>query len=471
MNNIKKNFLYNIVYQIFILILPLISAPYISRVIGAEGLGTYSYTYSIVSYFVMFAVLGINNYGNRLIAQNRDDKHKMSKKFWSLYIMEFIITTIVLIAYIFFIAFIAKEDKIMYILQLGFILGSFFDINWFFFGLEEFKITVTRNTIIKILSFISMFIFVRKRDDLYIYTIILSVSNLISNIVLWPFVIKKVEKTKVSLSEILEHLKPCIILFIPVIAISLYKKMDKIMLGIMSTKTEVGFYENAEKIISIPAAIISALGTVMLPRMSNMIANGENDRFKVYIDKSMEFIMFLALPITFGLIAVSKSFAPWYFGEEFYKTGTLIAILSFTIIFTSWANVIRTQYLIPKEKDKEYIGSVIVGAIVNLIFNILMIPKLTSVGACITTVMAEFSVMFIQTMNVRKELPIKEYMKKSFKYLIKSLIMFAIIYIIQYLKINKFFIIILQVIIGCMIYFILNYKYIINLIKKKSIKE
>ena len=181
--------------------------------------------------------------------------------------------------------------------------------------------------------------------------------------------------------------------------------------------------------------------------------------------------MFLALPITFGLIAVSKSFAPWYFGEEFYKTGTLIAILSFTIIFTSWANVIRTQYLIPKEKDKEYIGSVIVGAIVNLIFNILMIPKLTSVGACITTVMAEFSVMFIQTMNVRKELPIKEYMKKSFKYLIKSLIMFAIIYIIQYLKINKFFIIILQVIIGCMIYFILNYKYIINLIKKKSIKE
>ena len=196
MNNIKKNFLYNIVYQIFILILPLISAPYISRVIGAEGLGTYSYTYSIVSYFVMFAMLGINNYGNRLIAQNRDDKHKMSKKFWSLYIMEFIITTIVLIAYIFFIAFIAKEDKIMYILQLGFILGSFFDINWFFFGLEEFKITVTRNTIIKILSFISMFIFVRKRDDLYIYTIILSVSNLISNIVLWPFVIKKVEKKK-----------------------------------------------------------------------------------------------------------------------------------------------------------------------------------------------------------------------------------------------------------------------------------
>ena len=406
MNNIKKNFLYNIVYQIFILILPLISAPYISRVIGAEGLGTYSYTYSIVSYFVMFAMLGINNYGNRLIAQNRDDEHKMSKKFWSLYIMEFIITTIVLIAYIFFIAFIAKEDKIMYILQLGFILGSFFDINWFFFGLEEFKITVTRNTIIKILSFISMFIFVRKRDDLYIYTIILSVSNLISNIVLWPFVIKKVEKTKVSLREILEHLKPCIILFIPVIAISLYKKMDKIMLGIMSTKTEVGYYENAEKIISIPAAIISALGTV-------------------------------------------------------------IAILSFTIIFTSWSNVIRTQYLIPKEKDKEYIGSVIVGAIVNLIFNILMIPKLTSVGACITTVMAEFSVMFIQTMNVRKELPIKEYMKKSFKYLIKSLIMFAIIYIIQYLKLSKFFIIILQVIIGCMIYFILNYKYIINLIKKK----
>ena len=371
MSKLAKNFIYNIIYQVLILILPLISAPYISRILGAEGIGTYSYTYSIVSYFVMFAMLGINNYGNRLIAQTRDDKEKLSINFWSLYILEFIITAIVLIAYIIFITFIIKEDKLMYILQFGYILSSFFDINWFFFGIEEFKITVTRNTIIKILSFVLLFIFVKTKSDIYIYTIILVISNFISNIVLWPFIFKRIKKVKISFKDIFKHLKPCIILFIPVIAVSLYKKMDKIMLGIMSTKLEVGFYENAEKIISIPLAIITALGTVMLPRMSNIIANGDEKKFKEYISKSMEFIIFLASPIVLGLISIAKEFAPVYFGNEFYKTGYLIEISSITILFISWANVIRTQYLIPKERDKEYINSVIMGAIVNLISNLL----------------------------------------------------------------------------------------------------
>ena len=158
MSKLAKNFIYNIIYQVLILILPLISAPYISRILGAEGIGTYSYTYSIVSYFVMFAMLGINNYGNRLIAQTRDDKEKLSINFWSLYILEFIITAIVLIAYIIFITFIIKEDKLMYILQFGYILSSFFDINWFFFGIEEFKITVTRNTIINYHLFYYLFL-------------------------------------------------------------------------------------------------------------------------------------------------------------------------------------------------------------------------------------------------------------------------------------------------------------------------
>ena len=220
MSKLAKNFIYNIIYQVLILILPLISAPYISRILGAEGIGTYSYTYSIVSYFVMFAMLGINNYGNRLIAQTRDDKEKLSINFWSLYILEFIITAIVLIAYIIFITFIIKEDKLMYILQFGYILSSFFDINWFFFGIEEFKITVTRNTIIKILSFVLLFIFVKTKSDIYIYTIILVISNFISNIVLWPFIFKRIKKVKISFKDIFKHLKPCIILFIPVIAVS-----------------------------------------------------------------------------------------------------------------------------------------------------------------------------------------------------------------------------------------------------------
>lgn len=469
MSKLAKNFIYNIIYQVLILILPLISAPYISRVLGAEGIGTYSYTYSIVSYFVMFAMLGINNYGNRLVAKTRDDKRKLSINFWSLYILEFIITTIVLILYIIFIAFIVKEDKLMYILQFGYILSSFLDINWFFFGLEEFKITVTRNAIIKILSFISIFIFVKTRSDIYVYTIILVISNFISNIILWPFIFKRVEKVKISFKDIFKHLKPCIILFVPVIAVSLYKKMDKIMLGIMSTKLEVGFYENAEKINSIPLAIITALGTVMLPRMSNIIANGNEEKFKSYISKSMEFIIFLACPIVFGLISIARKFAPIYFGIEFSKTGNLIEISAITILFISWANVIRTQYLIPKEKDKEYIISVIMGAVVNLISNLLLIPKFSSIGASIGTVLAEFTVMFIQTISIRKNLPIREYVKNNYKFLIKSIIMFCVIYSLNFININEIINILLQIVLGIIIYFILNYKYIFQLVNLDKI--
>ena len=464
MSKLAKNFIYNIIYQVLILILPLISAPYISRILGAEGIGTYSYTYSIVSYFVMFAMLGINNYGNRLIAQTRDDKEKLSINFWSLYILEFIITAIVLIAYIIFITFIIKEDKLMYILQFGYILSSFFDINWFFFGIEEFKITVTRNTIIKILSFVLLFIFVKTKSDIYIYTIILVISNFISNIVLWPFIFKRIKKVKISFKDIFKHLKPCIILFIPVIAVSLYKKMDKIMLGIMSTKLEVGFYENAEKIISIPLAIITALGTVMLPRMSNIIANGDEKKFKEYISKSMEFIIFLASPIVLGLISIAKEFAPVYFGNEFYKTGYLIEISSITILFISWANVIRTQYLIPKERDKEYINSVIMGAIVNLISNLLLIPKFNSIGASIGTVLAEFTVMFIQTISIKKYLPIQEYVKNNYKFLVKAIIMFCVLYHLNFVNMNKIINMILQIGVGIIIYYILNYRYIFKLI-------
>ena len=281
---------------------------------------------------------------------------------------------------------------------------------------------------------------------------------------MWPFIFKRIKKVKISFKDIFKHLKPCIILFIPVIAVSLYKKMDKIMLGIMSTKLEVGFYENAEKIISIPLAIITALGTVMLPRMSNIIANGDEKKFKEYISKSMEFIIFLASPIVLGLISIAKEFAPVYFGNEFYKTGYLIEISSITILFISWANVIRTQYLIPKERDKEYINSVIMGAIVNLISNLLLIPKFNSIGASIGTVLAEFTVMFIQTISIKKYLPIQEYVKNNYKFLVKAIIMFCVLYHLNFVNMNKIINMILQIGVGIIIYSILNYRYIFKLI-------
>ena len=461
----KKNFIYNIIYQLLILILPLITVPYVSRVLGAEGIGIYSYTYSVAYYFMIIAMLGLNNYGNRTIAKVRDDKEKLSKEFCSIYALQIITSILMIVCYFIYVLIFSNEYKMIAFIQIMYVISSMFDINWFFFGIEKFKLTITRNTIIKILSLVLIFIFVKTPNDVWKYTVILAGSTLFSNIVLFSFLHRYVKFTRIDRKDIFRHFKPNLMMFLPVIAVSIYKMMDKIMLGILSTVTEVGYFENAEKITQVPLAIITALGTVMLPRVSNMLSNKQEKEVKKILNKTMPFIIFLAFPMVFGLVAISKDFSLIFFGNGFEKSGYLIQLLSITIIFLSWGNVIRTQYLIPKERDKEYVISAFLGAIVNFIMNCIFIPKYESIGACFSTIAAEFVVMFYQSWVVRKELPLKEYILNSYGFLLKAIVMFIIILIIgKQIKDNNLLKIVLQVFIGSIVYGLLNIKYIYNIL-------
>ena len=474
----KKNFIYNIVYQVLVLFLPLVTIPYVSRILGANGIGIYSYTYSIAYYFMIIAMLGLNNYGNRTIAKIRDNKEKLSKEFWSIYFLQVIISVLMVILYLLYVLIFESQYKIIAIIQIMYVISSVFDINWFFFGMEKFKLTITRNIVIKLISLVLIFVLIKTPEDLWKYVAILAESTMFSNVILFSFIRKYVKFVKFSLKDIKKHLKPSIILFLPVIAVSIYKIMDKIMLGLLSNVTEVGYYENAEKMTQVPLSIITALGTVMLPRVSNMLSNKKEDEVKKILEKTMPLIMFLTFPMVLGIIAISNDFAIVFFGEEFKKSGYLIQLLSITVVFLAWGNVIRTQYLIPKEKDREYIISAFLGAIVNFITNLIFIPKFASLGACIGTIMAEFVVMFYQTYVLRKELNIKKYLKDSSTFLIKSLIMFIIVILIgKLIKDSKFIRILIQVFVGILIYIILNIRYIyknvnikniLNIIKKKE---
>lgn len=459
----KKNFIYNIIYQILILILPLVTVPYVSRILGADGVGIYSYTYSIAYYFMLIAMLGLNNYGNRAIAKVRDDKKKLSKEFCSIYAFQIITSTIMIIAYLLYIFMFDNQYKMIALIQIMYVISSMFDINWFFFGIEKFKLTITRNTMVKVLSLILIFVFVKTQNDIWKYTAILAGSTLLSNIFLFSFIKKYVNFVKINKKDIIKHLKPNLILFLPVIAVSIYKIMDKIMLGVLSTVSEVGYYENAEKITQVPSAIITALGTVMMPRVTNMLSNQQENQVKNILKKTMPFAMFMTFPMVLGLLSISKDFSVIFFGSKFEKCGLLIQLLSITIIFLAWGNVIRTQYLIPKEKDKEYVISAFIGAIVNFIMNCIFIPKYASVGACIGTITAEFFVMFYQSWVIRHELQLKEYIKSSMGFLIKSIIMFGIIIIIgKIIQDNKVKRIIIQIIVGVAVYGLLNIRYILN---------
>ena len=411
----KKNFLYNLLYQILILILQLLTMPYVSRILGASNIGIQSYTYSISYYFAICAMLGLNNYGNRTIAKVRDSKDKVSVEFWSIYFFQLIMTLIMIIFYIMYLYIFEIKYIEIAVIQVINIIAVAFDINWFFFGMEKFKITITRNVLVKLLSCIFIFSFVKTSEDINIYALILALSVLISNLLLFPFLKKYVNRVNVKFNDITKHLKPNLLLFLPVIAVSIYKIMDKIMIGALSTVKEVGYYENAEKIIHVPTAIITALGTVMLPRTSNLFSNKKENEIMKLLEKTMPFVMFLTFPMMFGVCVIAKDFSVIFFGKEFITTGIVIQLLSITIIFLAWGNVIRTQYIIPKELDKIYIVSAFLGAIVNFLMNIIFIKKLGAIGACIGTICAEFVVVAYQTFSIRKEIASLMYLKKIFK--------------------------------------------------------
>ena len=244
----KVNFIYNSIYQIVAILIPLVTTPYISRKLGANGLGEYAMELAVASYFIMFIKLGINNYGGRQIAYSRGNKEVTSREFWEMYAFQIVMMAACGVAYVFYCFFISGHKTISLILIL-YVVSAGIDITWFFWGLEEFKLTVRRDFIVKIFSTICIFAFVNSETDTWKYTLLLSISFFLSQALLWPSLKKHIDFVRPSKKGIIRHIKPNLVLFVPTIAISLYKTMDKIMLGAMSNTVEVGFYQSSENVI------------------------------------------------------------------------------------------------------------------------------------------------------------------------------------------------------------------------------
>lgn len=450
--NVKRNFVYNALYQILIIVLPLVTAPYVSRVLHADKIGEYAYHFSIAKIFVIFAMLGLNNYGNRTIAAVRDDEEELANSFSSIYIMQVTTSLFSIILYFGYIL-ICKQGKMAYILTF-YVVSSAFDINWFFFGLEQFKLTVLRNTAIKLLSVACIFIFVKETSDVYIYGLILALSFICSQLAIWPFVKRYTHFVKPTKESIIRHIKPNIKLFIPIIAVSLYKYMDKIMLGSLTNMTEVGYYENAEKIIDIPVVLVASLGTVMLPKMSNLAANKRNKDGEKYIYYSVLFAVFLASSLGFGIITTSRVFVPWFFGDGFDACIPLASILALSTIFIAVANVMRTQYLIPMHEDKTYIISVFIGAITNIILNLLLIPGMKSAGAAIGTLAAEAAVCIYQFKKIKKEANFANPIIKSTIFIASGVIMWLVVRSIPIRFTDPLLILLFEVVVGIVAFFV-----------------
>jgi len=429
--SVTKNYIYNLLYELFLLIIPIIVTPYVARVLGDVGSGQYSFTYSISTYFTLFASLGFGFYAQRLVAGHQGDKKQQSIDFWEIFFVRLFPVGITLLLYLILAGvgiYGEKYNYLMIILSIN-VVAVAFDITFFFRGNEEFGKIVFRNIVIKTISIVLIFVLVKNPSHLWLYALIQSGAVILSNLSLWLYLPKYLVKIKFKELHLFKHLKPTIFLFLPTIATSIYTSLDKTLIGLITkSDSENGNYEYAEKLVKMALTVLTSLGTVMIPRNSKKFADGDIEGVEKNIYKTTQFVLFIGIPLMFGIIAVSDNLIPWYLGDGYDKASNLMKILSPLIPLIGLSNVFGIQFLIPSKQDKKYTLAVVSGAVVNLLLNIVLIYFLKSYGAAIATVIAEAVVMSVMLVFLRKNIKFGQILIKSWKYWVSGIVMFVTLY-------------------------------------------
>lgn len=400
-----------------------------------EGIGKVTFTNSISAYFLMFASLGIPLYGIREVAKIRDNREKLEKTTSEIFLLNMITTVIVVLLYFISLnlGYLGKEKSLLEIMSLNIFL-TFLGVEWFYQGIEEYRYITTRSVIFRMISLVLIFILVKTKDDYIIYGAITILSTVGSNILNF---LKLKTFTKLSFKNlnIKRHLKPILTIFSMNIAISIYTNLDNVMLGYRSTEASVGLYSSGIKLVKLVLGIVTSLGAVMLPRISNYIHNGMENELKNLLDKAFKFIILLSLPCFLGLYLTSEEIILIFSGEGFKNAIPTMQYLTPIIIFIALSNFIGIQILYPRGEEKKVLISVIVGAIVNFSLNWILIPRYAQNGAAISTAIAEGLVLLIQIILGYKYLKFIKFNFEFFKAIIATIFMGIMIIIF-----NKYYI-------------------------------
>lgn len=473
--SVKKNFIYSIFYQILTLITPLITAPYVSRILGADGVGIYSYTNSLVTYFTMFAALGVSAYGNREIAQHRDDDKERSKLFWEIELVVISTTLIATVGWLVFSLFYKNYSLYLMILTIQ-VLGTAFDISWFFGGLEQYSYIVVKNTICKIASIILLFMLVKNRTDVWIYILILAGSGLAGNISTWTYLSKFLVKIDKKDLHIKRHYKETLVYFIPTIASSVYTVLDKTMIGLITGSNSMnGYYENATKIVNMAKAIaFASINSVLGSRISYLFANKKTDEIHDRIDFALDYILFMGTGISFGIIGIANHFIPWFFGAEFMETVPMLMLLSPIVVIIGISNCAGSLYYTPAGLRATSTKFIIAGSVINLILNCILIPIYSGYGAIIASIVAESVITIFYIKNSNGFLTVAMIAKKIWKKILAASMMLTVILFIGKGRDSSISLSVVQVVIGVFVYlcvlFILQDTFLIYCINQVKIK-
>lgn len=453
---VLRNYLYNAGYQVLAIIVPLLTSPYISRVLGASGVGDNAYTNSIIQYFVLIAGLGVAYYGNREIAYVHDDKQKLTETFWEIQILKTLTTLGAYVVFVIFLQLYSDYTTYLWIQSIN-VIAVAFDISWLFMGIEDFKRTVIRNTIVKLGSMACIFLFIRDANDVGLYILIVAGSTLLGNLILWPYLRGLLVRVKFRELHPLRHFSPTVSLFIPQIATSVYLQLNKTMLGAMVGSEYSGFYFNADQIVKMVLTLATSLGTVMLPHMAAAFAKGDNKKVNELIYNSFDFISLLSVAMMFGLAAVSLKLGPFFYGAGFGPVGKAMMIESVVILLIAWSNTIGTQYLLPTNKVKAFTTSVVLGAVFNMFANLPFIHYWGLNGAMYATVLSELLVTGYQLWYVRNLISLKKCFKNIPKYLTAGVVMFIPVYLLSSNLKTSIVTLTLEVIVGIIVYIVMIY--------------
>ena len=405
---VEKNYIYNLGYQILVMIVPLITTPYVSRVLGADGVGIYSFTSSIVSYFVLFGNFGIATYGQLCIAAERENKKRMTEEFWGIYFARMFLMLIVL-----------------------------------------------RNAVVKLLGVALIFLLVKEKKDLYIYATIMQGAVLIGNLSIYAFLREFLLPVSAKEIHIFKHIRPSIQYFIPTIATSVYMLLDKSMIGwITHSELENGYYEQAQKIEQMAVTVVTSLSVVTLPRMTLLFKQKKKEEMVQRLHGSIQFILWISLPMAAGIAGIAPNLIPWFLGKGYEPCVNLLCIFSVLIIVIGLNNAVGKQVLMPIGKQKEYNYAVICGAMVNVVCNVFLIPALQSVGAAIASVAAETVILFVFLKYSSEYITAKIIIKYAMKNMIASTVTgIAVGYSCRYFA-SSLVGLVLQVVMGMLCYIV-----------------
>lgn len=464
MNKLTKNYIYNSLYQVMLIIIPLITTPYLTRTLGKTFLGIDSYVLSVVQLTNVIGALGTNTYAYREIAYVRNDKKKLISTFWELIIIRLVLCTVSCLVYV-SIA-LQSEYKTIFGIQTITVISYFLDISWFFIGMEEMKPVVVRNICVKAVATVCIFLFVREPEDIYRYVVIYALSQALGSLLIFFQLRSFMTIRKFNSINITRHLKPVFLLFLPQAASALYVLFDKTMLGLLSSDIScVSIYDKGQVVTKTPLLFAFALSAVLMPRMANEISSGHMDRVKQLVTKAMDWMLLFSIPIAAGMFLIAGVIVPWYLGAEYLDSVLVVQILSPIIIAIATSSVTGAQFLTAADNTKYLTISYTISAIINVIGNFLLIPIWNEKGAAFTTLLAECLVVSIQLYAVKKILGRLYLLKRITKKLTATFIMGIAVIAMKSIG-STIGVVIFQIIIGAAIYFT-----VLLLLKDDSIWE